>query len=78
MVDKTGFLLLIDEMLELSPGTLTGEEILKEIELWDSVALISFMVMVKEHYNIIVSPKDVWACSSVNDLMTLTSGLTAV
>jgi acyl carrier protein len=71
MVDKKGFLILMDELLELAPGTLTGDEILKDFELWDSVALISFMVMVKEHYNLIVSPKDVWACSNVNDLMTL-------
>lgn len=71
MAEKTDFLLLMDELLELPPGTLKGEETLKDIELWDSVALISFMVAVKERYNIIVSPKDVWACSTINDLLVL-------
>lgn len=73
MVEKTSFLLQMDELLELSAGTLTGEEILKEFELWDSVALISFMVMIKENYDIIISPKDVWACTTVNNLMALAS-----
>ena len=71
MVDKKTFLLQMDELLETPPGTLTGEEVLKDIEMWDSVALISFMVMIKEHYNLILAPKEIWSCITVNDLMTL-------
>ena len=71
MIEKTGFLRIMDELLELSPGTLKGDEALKNFELWDSVALISFMVTIKENYGIIVAPKEVWACATVNDLMAL-------
>lgn len=71
MIEKTHFLRLMDELLELAPGTLTGAESLKSMELWDSVALISFMVMIKENFRITIAPKEAWTCPTVNDLFAL-------
>ena len=47
-MDRKEFLLALDEMLELDPGTLTGDETLESLEAWDSLAVISFIALVDE------------------------------
>jgi acyl carrier protein len=65
------FLSLLDELLELSPGTLKGSELLGSLEGWDSLAVMSFIAMVDEHSGLTVSPKAIVACKTVDDLAKL-------
>jgi acyl carrier protein len=71
-MDLTEFLLTIDELLELEPGTLKGTEKLDELEGWNSLAVIGFMAVVSERFGIVVPPKKISACSTVGDLIALT------
>ncbi len=65
------FLLLLDEILELEPGTLKGPETLADLEGWDSLAIVSLMGLAKSRLGKTLPPKGIAACSSVNDLCAL-------
>ena len=70
-MERNEFLLLLDELLELEPGTVKGSETLDGLEGWNSLAVISFMALVDEHFGIGVQPRQIAACTTVTDLMGL-------
>ena len=72
-MDRSQFLILMDELLELEPGTLKGEELLEDLEEWNSLAIVGYMAMVNEHYGRILSSKHFAGCKTVNDLLALTA-----
>jgi acyl carrier protein len=69
-MQKTEFLKLIDELLELDPGTVQGPELLQKVG-WDSLAVVSFIALVDEHLGFTVSPARLMACKTVNDLVNV-------
>jgi len=71
-VTREAFLRALDEMLELPPGTLTGPENIEDLERWDSLAVINLIALVDENYNIRLSPQQIGAAQTVNDLVALT------
>jgi len=68
---QTEFLLLLDELLELEPGTLKGSETLESLEDWNSLAVISFMALVDEHFGVSLQPRQIAGCSTIADLVGL-------
>ena len=68
---RNEFLLLLDELLELEPGTVKGSETLDSFESWNSLAVISFMALVDEHFGISLQPRQIAACTTVADLTGL-------
>ncbi len=70
-MQKHEFLLLLDELLELEPGTLKGPEALDNVEGWNSLAVISFMALVDEQFGISLQPRQIAACSTIADLTGL-------
>jgi acyl carrier protein len=70
-VKRNEFLLLLDELLELEPGTVKGSETLDSFESWNSLAVISFMALVDEHFGISLQPRQIAACTTVADLTGL-------
>jgi acyl carrier protein len=65
------FLLEMDEVLGLLPGTLRGNEKLDEVQNWDSTALITLIVLAEEANDTHISPGEVVGCSTVADLLRL-------
>jgi acyl carrier protein len=65
------FYLLLDDMLELDPGTITGTERLEDLEGWDSLAVISFIALVDEKFDTLVETDKLAAAESVGDLYAL-------
>jgi acyl carrier protein len=65
------FLTQLDELLELSAGTLKGGEKLEDLERWDSLAMVSFIALADEHFNMRLSPRQFVTCNTVNDLVQL-------
>ena len=61
----------LDEMLELSPPTLQGPEKLDDYPLWDSTAIITFMALADEHSGSRLTPRQIAACQTVDDLLQL-------
>lgn len=70
-MEKSAFLRSLDEMLELEPGTLTGSEVLATLEMWDSLAIISFIALVDEQYGIVVEGERLAQAKTVDDLIGL-------
>lgn len=70
-MDRKDFLLALDEVLELPPGTLTGDETLDSLDSWDSLAVISFIALVDETLEIVVEGEKLAQAKTVNDLLAL-------
>jgi len=68
---RTEFLLEMDEILGLPPGTLRGHEKLDELEHWDSTSLITFIALADCNNDTSVSPEEIVNCSTVGDLLRL-------
>lgn len=75
-MNKSDFLLALDELLELSPGTLNGTETLDSYENWDSLAVISFIALADEKFSIVVGSEAIAKAQTVNDLLQLISSST--
>jgi len=72
---KKEFLALLEEILEETPGTLTGPESLeKDVKGWDSLAVLSFIAMADEHFGVALSSNRLANCKTVNDLIGLFHG----
>jgi acyl carrier protein len=65
------FLLQMDEILGLQPGTLRGDEKLEDLENWDSTALVSLIVLADASNSVSIAPDQVVDCSTVADLLRL-------
>lgn len=70
-MNRESFLKKIDEMLELTPGTLQGPEKLDDYPLWDSTAIISFIALADEFNGSRLAPRQIAACQTVDDLLKL-------
>jgi acyl carrier protein len=68
------FLKLLDSALDLPEGTLTGTETLSDIPEWDSLAVISFIALVDEQFNVILEGEKLAEAKSVADLLALLHG----
>lgn len=64
------FLTAMDESLELSPGTLNGSEKLADLEMWDSVSMMSYIALADTN-GVKISPRHIVNCTTVNDLAKL-------
>ena len=62
---------LLEEMLELEAGTLTPDTVLKELEEWDSIAIISFIALMDDEFNKIISGDEIKGQKTVENLMAL-------
>jgi acyl carrier protein len=70
-MSRKEFLLQIDEILDLKPGTLQGHERLEDLRNWDSTALISLIVVAEDNNGVAIAPEEVVGCSTVADLLRL-------
>ena len=70
-MSRQEFLLQMDEILGLNPGTLRGDERLEDLKNWDSTALISLIVVAEANNNMPIAPDQVVGCSTVADLLRL-------
>lgn len=65
------FLKSVDEILELSPGTLRGPEKLDDFPLWDSTAIVSFMALADSNNKTKLVPRALGNCETIDDLLRL-------
>jgi acyl carrier protein len=70
-MSREQFLLEMDEILGLRPGTLRGDEILEDIQNWDSTALIGMVVLAEAANSVAITPDQVLGCSTVADILRL-------
>lgn len=70
-ISRDEFLLQMDEILGLQPGTLRGDEKLEDLKNWDSTALVGLIVLAEATNSVFISPDQVVDCSTVADLLRL-------
>jgi acyl carrier protein len=70
-MSRDQFLLEMDEILGLNPGTLKGHERLDELENWDSTTLVSLIAVAESYSNVEITLDQVVSCATVADLLRL-------
>jgi len=68
---RSEFLLEMDDILGLAPGSLQGNEKLDELQNWDSTSLISLISLAETNNGVNLSLQGVVDCSTVGDLLRL-------
>ncbi|ESE41172.1 acyl carrier protein [Shewanella xiamenensis] len=70
-MNKQEFLNQLEEILELDTNTLKGNEVLLDIEQWDSLAFLSIIAMADEHFDIVIQGDKLEQIKTVDDLVAL-------
>jgi len=68
---KQEFLAEIENMMELAPGTLKGDDLLKSYPQWDSMQVLNFIVFVQEKFDTVIEGSQVAEVSTFDDLAAL-------
>jgi acyl carrier protein len=69
-MDENQFLRLLDELLELEPGSVRCDSHMKDIG-WDSLAVVGFIALVDENFGVILPLRAITSSETVRDLMQL-------
>ncbi len=62
---------LLEEVMEMDPGTLKPEMALENLEEWNSIAVISFIAMVDDEFDKVIKSAVIKEQKTVADLMAL-------
>ena len=62
---------MLEEMMELDEGTLTPDTVLVDLEEWDSIAVISFIVLVDDEFNKIIKGSQIKEFKTVADALAV-------
>ena len=68
-MDTNEKMALIAELLELEVSDFTPETKLDELEEWDSLAAISYVVMMDEHFGVTANPDDIRNFKTIQDIL---------
>lgn len=69
---RAEFLAALEEMLEADAGSLSPDTGLDSLDSWDSLAVISFIALVDEHFDHVVAGEDLAKAKTIGDLLALT------
>lgn len=68
-MDTNEKMALIAELLELEVSDFTPETKLEELEEWDSLAAISYVVMMDEHFGVTANPNNIRNFKTIQDIL---------
>jgi acyl carrier protein len=71
---KQEFYTELEALLQLPAGTVSGTEALEDLPGWDSMAMLSFIVLADSQLETIVSAANLSAAKSVPDLVAMFPG----
>ena len=64
------FLVSLAEILEVEIGSIEEDTLLDNVE-WDSLAIVSSIAIIDEHFNVMVPGIDLEKCQSIKNIITL-------
>ncbi len=70
-MNRKEFLNALDETLELPAGTLQGPEELADLDMWDSMAMMSYIALADSSGSVKITPRQIVGCTTVDDLLKL-------
>ena len=59
----------LEEIMELDEGTLRPETSLEDIEEWDSLAALSFVILLSDSFSRKITGAEIRAFRTVNDML---------
>jgi len=62
---------LLEEMLEVDEGTLKPETLLADLEEWDSIAILSFIVLLDEEFGKSVKAAEIRKFNTIADALKI-------
>jgi acyl carrier protein len=68
-MDKTEFYSELEELLQMPQGSIRGDLQLNKVSHWDSLALVSFIVLAETKYGVPLKPIQVEKSETVADLI---------
>jgi acyl carrier protein len=71
MIAKHEALRLLEEMLDLRPQSLAGDERLRDLEAWDSLSTLMFIGLVDRKFGVPLPGNRVAQCQTVDELCSL-------
>lgn len=71
MSNKEKIVALLEEILEMDAGSLKEDSLLDSLNDWDSLAVISFIAAVDEHYGHMLNGDDLQKAKTIGDLVAL-------
>jgi len=71
-MDNAQLIGLIEEALNIVPGTVREGDLVEGLEGWDSIGIISVMAVVEDRCGVSLDPDKLMRCQTVGDLVRLT------
>jgi len=68
---KAEFLHALEDSLEVDRGALKGDQILEDLECWDSMSALLYMALADEKLQVAITGGMVMSCKTINDLVGL-------
>ena len=68
---KNEFFNRLEEIMELDPNTIKGDQKTIEYPSWDSLAAVQYIALVDSEFNIVPAGEDIIKCETFNDLAAL-------
>jgi acyl carrier protein len=68
---KSDFLRELEKALDVPSGSIAGNEKLKELSCWDSMAALTFLSLADQQLQVTITASQLRACQSVPDLLGL-------
>jgi acyl carrier protein len=65
----------LEEMMEMDEGVLSPETTLEEIDEWDSMSALSFVVLMKEEFNKTITGKLIRSFQTIQDMLDVMNDL---
>ena len=59
----------LEQLFEMQEGTLRPDTLLKDLEEWDSITRLSFVVMMEDDYGKMVTRTEVMNYKTVSDIL---------
>ena len=67
-MNKTDFMLFLDEICEVNPGTIKPEDSLKNTGLFDSIATSGLIIKLDKKFNVFLDPDELLKIDTVEAL----------
>lgn len=64
-------LALLEEMMDLEEGALTPQTVLSDLDEWDSVAILSLIVLIDEQFHKVITGSDIKNLETISDVMNI-------
>jgi len=73
-MNRDDFLRQLDDLFEVDPGSISGQDSIQDLPGWDSLTFLGLLALVDEQYGVTLSPKAVLSCGTVDDMIRMIDG----